>query len=426
MHLDGTVLLGTGPWGSPSIYFDGNSRNVQTPFALSVAERFAVMDRDFTMECWFWLAGDSPLLPANNIRDGTLMTTWPNGGAASGLLVYIIGNANTTGDGIACSISDTNGNAEYCTYWGAITKNAWHHVAFSRTGGNLYLHYDGVMVITTPASKVVATPATPPYAGPLLLGMTAYPGWAMAFNGYIDDFRFTIGKGRYGNANFALQNAPFPNGVAAYTDVYNRVFSDSVTMSEASNIILPSTWDPALVGSNFTLSGDKLSATKATLGFCSPRSTSGRTSGKLYIEAVYAGASAGDVGIGVCRSTYPLTGAYIGNTAPSVGVRNNGFGGSDGVYWANPSSDLNVGNGVWMFMAVDVTNSLVWLKKQGGTMWNNNASADPATGVGGISLSGSGPIYVAGTAYTSPDVVTINFGGSAFVGAVPSGFSPWG
>jgi hypothetical protein len=74
-----------------------------------------------------------------------------------------------------------------------------------------------------------------------MLGMTAFTGYYRPFNGYLDEFRYTVGKARYGAANFVVQNAPFPNGVAAYTDTYNMQFADSVAMSEASVIVAPST-----------------------------------------------------------------------------------------------------------------------------------------------------------------------------------------
>jgi hypothetical protein len=285
------------------------------------------------------------------------------------------------------------------------------------------------MVITTPASKVVATPATPPYAGPLLLGMTAYPGWAMAFNGYIDDFRFTIGKGRYGATNFGPPNAPFPNGVAAYTDVYNRVFSDSVTMSEAGTFDMPAstTFDPALVGSVITLSGGNLIASRNSgAQYNCARSTTGKTTGKWYAEMKPVAGSSGDIGFGVGRASFALTATYPGSAAPSVGFRNNGFGNNDGTPWASGAADLTVPNGGTVCIAVDASAGLVWLGKNGAPTWNNNPAADPATGVGGLVLSGSGAIHLLTGMYTPPDQVSLNCGQSAFVHPIPVGFSRWG
>jgi hypothetical protein len=70
----------------------------------------------------------------------------------------------------------------------------------------------------------------------------------------------------------------------------------------------------------------------------------------------------------------------------------------------------------------------VWFKKQGGTNWNNSGTANPATGVGGLLLSGAGAIYLLGTLFgnTPGDTGTVNFGATAFIGTVPSGFTAWG
>lgn len=71
----------------------------------------------------------------------------------------------------------------------------------------------------------------------------------------------------------------------------------------------------------------------------------------------------------------------------------------------------------------------VWFAINGGD-WNGNPAADPATNIGGVSLS-----FVAGQALfptvqvnagATGDSVTANFGGSAFAHAVPSGFSAVG
>jgi hypothetical protein len=204
--------------------------------------------------------------------------------------------------------------------------------------------------------------------------------------------------------------------------------ADSVTMSEAGTFDMPAstTWDAA-AAPNFTLSGASLIATK-NLGsqWNTVRATNPKTTGKWYAEMVTTGApSAGDVGVGICRSTYGLNN-FLGNGAGSTGIRSNGFGNNDGAQWAAGVADLTWANGTTIFIAVDAAAGLFWVAKNGGSMWNNNPAASPASGVGGIPLSGSGAVYLGGTAWNPPEAISINTGQSAFVGAVPSGFSRWG
>ncbi|MGH3512555.1 MAG: hypothetical protein ACRDRB_09775 [Pseudonocardiaceae bacterium] len=91
---------------------------------------------------------------------------------------------------------------------------------------------------------------------------------------------------------------------------------------------------------------------------------------------------------------------------------------------------------VWGF-AVDVANRLLWWRNVtlSDTTWYGSgvSSPDPATGVDGWSLAGSGigssdDLYVlAGgnnEGVTDP-TVTVNFGHTSFASAAPSGFSAW-
>jgi hypothetical protein len=80
-------------------------------------------------------------------------------------------------------------------------------------------------------------------------------------------------------------------------------------------------------------------------------------------------------------------------------------------------------------MAVDPVAGLVWFRDATtGGNWNNSGTANPATGVGGIAFTTSAnPLYfVYGkSSVASGGTCTVNTGVSAFVGAMPSGFSAW-
>jgi hypothetical protein len=78
--------------------------------------------------------------------------------------------------------------------------------------------------------------------------------------------------------------------------------------------------------------------------------------------------------------------------------------------------------------AIDLDNQLSWFRLGAAGNWNGSATANPATAVGGSSLARVGIgqgidcfpfLYLA----ASGPSITANFGGSAFTGTVPSGFT---
>jgi hypothetical protein len=81
-------------------------------------------------------------------------------------------------------------------------------------------------------------------------------------------------------------------------------------------------------------------------------------------------------------------------------------------------------------MAVDLGAQLIWFRfsrSSATTNWNNSGAANPATGVGGFSLStlAAGPYFAFVTLNQSTDTYTANFGASPYVLAAPSGFGNW-
>lgn len=198
------------------------------------------------------------------------------------------------------------------------------------------------------------------------------------------------------------------------------------------------TWDPARTN-DLTLSAGNLSAETATGSVqANTRATTGKTTGKwgfeVYFDVVQDPA---DVGYGFVSQDYTQ------NNTTWLGGDNNGVG-----MWANsecwigtnkPLGDLTScaystgkrGQGV-----IDLTAKRAWFRTltlsgtwSAGT-WNNNGSANPATGVGGVDLSAMLPsaktVYPAliVSDYTASAPInkhTGNFGTPTI--AYPSGYS---
>lgn len=138
---------------------------------------------------------------------------------------------------------------------------------------------------------------------------------------------------------------------------------------------------------------------------------------KRYVEFTINTVSNTIVGIADASAmTYP------GANDKSFGLFSNSAGSIAGTF---PNWNVTYTTGDVLGMAVDLTAKLVWWRKNGGP-WNNGGTADPATGVGGFSISlytGTTHFLIASGA--SGVVTTVNFGATAFAAAAPSGFSAW-
>lgn len=72
-------------------------------------------------------------------------------------------------------------------------------------------------------------------------------------------------------------------------------------------------------------------------------------------------------------------------------------------------------------IAVDPATRQVWFRNGAG-LWNNSATADPATGVGGLTVSGTEPLYPL-VSFAVVSQYSINYGETAFANAAPTGFA---
>lgn len=194
------------------------------------------------------------------------------------------------------------------------------------------------------------------------------------------------------------------------------------------------TWNPAALGSNLSLSNGNLRVTQlGPDGFSMVLSTTSKTTGKWYFEVTNSGGPGGGGApdIGVVLPSTALNG-FIYNGA-NVGYV------TDGNIRANGAGTLATttawsASGAVACVAVDFAARLLWFRVPGG-LWNNDASANPATGTNGIAFTGAASSAAGGSAFciaacvyhSSPaDIFDLNCGQSAFAGSVPTGFSPWG
>jgi hypothetical protein len=177
------------------------------------------------------------------------------------------------------------------------------------------------------------------------------------------------------------------------------------------------TWNPAdLV--NTTLSGGNLvAATTAAIG--GVRSVHSLTAGKYFWENTYTVLSSNSLNVGIALATANLSNpttacAKVRRIDGRILVNNVDSGSSISGGSAVPAGSV-------IGMAVDFTAQLIWCRLGAAGQWNGSGTANPATGVGGISVASiAGALFALASGQL--DTITANFGDTAFSGATPAGF----
>lgn len=146
-------------------------------------------------------------------------------------------------------------------------------------------------------------------------------------------------------------------------------------------------WNPSAKHANVGLTGSNKIATASG----TPSNTYGVRADTSYSSGKYVFAVTNvstEILIGIMNSTPNMaTDQFFGTDTNAFEMYGSGasyfFNGGGGTI--GNGATYSSGNTVWV--AVDITNKLIWFKFTGGN-WNNSGSANPDTGVGGISFSG--------------------------------------
>jgi hypothetical protein len=180
-------------------------------------------------------------------------------------------------------------------------------------------------------------------------------------------------------------------------------------------------WSTTDKSANVTLSGGNLIATFSSATQGSVRGDTSFT-GKRYFEALMS-VSSSFWSVGWANATASLA-AQIGTTVNSVCSRP----ARADVFFNSVSSAVqnsaSLDAPVTARIAIDTTALLFWVALDDG-LWNNSATADPASGTGGISLAalGAGPYFPIFGSAASGSQCTARFGAADMWFATPAGFS---
>lgn len=177
-------------FGGAAGLFDGTGDWIDTPDSAD----WTLGTSNFTIEMWarFNALGVQSVLCAqcnNAVSNAT--TSFLIRKDSNNTILAFVGEGGTT-PGLCGSV-------------GTVTTGQWYHLAYVRNGISFKLYIDG----TEDGNYSSGNPTVNDSAYKLSIGR---PGEAAGnyFNGWIDDFRFTVGTARY-TANFTPPAAEFPD-----------------------------------------------------------------------------------------------------------------------------------------------------------------------------------------------------------------------
>jgi len=180
-----------------------------------------------------------------------------------------------------------------------------------------------------------------------------------------------------------------------------------------------------ILGSFMTLSNGNLTATHNAINSTptGARSAAVQSSGKYYFEITVAAYNGGGDGAGILLSSG--TYADMCNTATNCTSVNFSSGNISTNNTFSGKSLAALAPGAVLGFAIDLTARTAWIRKGAGN-WNNDATHNPATGAGGVTIAATGGFSPA-IVFNSwvGDNGTGNFGATAFANAAPSGFGNW-
>jgi hypothetical protein len=174
-------------WGDGSMAFDGTGDYLYSPVAAFNA------NSTFTVECWLYLTA----FDAGGLLSGIFFN-----GTTSSNVNRVQFDVTSTGR-IQIYLQGSSTDQTIQSAEGIITTGAWYYVTAVRSSNTITLYVNGTSVATGTVTVVPALPTN------LYVGLTRASSTVLSLNGYIDDFRITVGIARY-TTGFTPPSAPLP------------------------------------------------------------------------------------------------------------------------------------------------------------------------------------------------------------------------
>lgn len=187
-------------FGSASLRLESGSGNY---VSLADSSDLEFGSEDFTVEGWYRFdandIGYQPLFskPGSGDHHGIALTIE----ADNQISAYITTDGGTSWN-VVCDSSYTP------------SVDTWIHVALVRNGGTLLLFADGTQIASTSISGSIEDTGS----GFRIGNYPYYPGGALSFSGYVDEFRVTLGVARY-VSDFAAPTEAFFNQLPGPSEI---------------------------------------------------------------------------------------------------------------------------------------------------------------------------------------------------------------
>lgn len=176
-------------FGSASGLFDGTGDNITTPDSAD----FNVSNGDFTIDMW--------LRPAAINQDCYVCAQCDSVGADSSISWFIgLNTDESVRGGIVTSSTYKTATSTASQY----AANTWVHIALVRNGNTITLYINGTANGTVDVTGVTANNSAYKAA---IGGLGEYTD-ALMYNGWVDEFRFSLGIARW-TANFTPPTAAY-------------------------------------------------------------------------------------------------------------------------------------------------------------------------------------------------------------------------
>ncbi|WP_411885866.1 RHS repeat domain-containing protein [Polaromonas sp. YR568] len=286
-------------FGGSSMAFDGSDDYLSVP--ASPGNNFNFGTGDFTIEGWFYLSS------AGGGYRNLIVIPW-----GSTYMSIRFGDGGFGGRLQFASDSTTFPTVYSAEPTQASLAGAWHHVAFTRSGGSSRAFLDGNL-LTLRNNIFSGAPVTSWADTSNISSVTqAYVSQAggVAWLGYVDDLRITKGVARY-TSNFVPPSGPFPDSQIVCTDPLVLFEGNCVPPTTTA---LSSSLNPASRGTPVTLTAT-VSGTNAPTGTVAFKDGSSALG-----TGVLAGGAASFTIASLAVGPHNLTASYQGDTAnaPSV------------------------------------------------------------------------------------------------------------